>query len=1130
MPEINEDISSSFPGELTQWLYDKSKELNLKCENLSVAAREYPIRVLPNGKKEVFFKGKWINKDVANTYVKLNKSELIWDQDSGKVINKSLPKKEILEISDKLYASIDTINDLNKESQKIVVELHDLVSKKIRDLLQIGERSPEHRTEVEKKIAESLSLIALGHEWNDAVNDLISKNAIQLKDGWHALIDTKEIEGKTHVIFVHESEDKEPILIKTDDEIFSQFSETYNKVQQDFNSHFILNTNAGIIETKPDTTEGEAVHSLNAAFLLQALIDHRPNIGTPDNLSWPIKLQTYVGLVQPSIGVIEDGVHLGSMIASSLEIEIKPLSEALSAIKTAFPTLSAATGFLPGAIGVIFDAVNITCIIAELSNPKDQEETAIAATNLVMSSISAGVNLAGIITGIAGAATASSILGMVALPLVGASIGITAIVEGIEANNKDANGLINEFERVYNSVSNPMMLYDASNFQINSSKDKKVLWSLNSSSVVTEIDFGKNNVTYGKVTTIGTRGGSGHTFTSGLDHYFGGPTTDDSMRLDVYEAFGLKEKKKTIDLSYALNFYLPYGVNTHYSFSIHSLLGSRYKNPASLSTLRSYYGQNFVWVYYALPTDYMINYLQSDYSQTNIQIKLDNKARNLFFPSIPDQRWRDNLIYKIIGDGGEYSLMLPENKVKIEISPSQVKDEKWTLDISSIKDIHLDIDKKIRIENSLLYLNDQRIDFKGTMPKSILLYSEIDTSKWLVNGHNVLDKFTLFIDLDCVSNSKDLFLTVNSDQNSFHPSMTKGIIEAVGNFNLNKPILIKFNFKMLKATGVVDKNYLLCSLSPSKGKAILFSPQSNDFKVHKFGPDKVDNSLNINSNGGIVYNIYYQDAIIQFKLAADMLDIFSYPQKAILHPELAIHNINTLSDVINIFNDINGISTEQLARKYKCLLPYVRSLKGFVCSVICNNEKGDPSRFDLSFDKNNKMLLGYANWFASNDLVSFSYDANSPNIVTLKSKNSPNEIKINQEDLVSDIFTKDLEFVFLADVGLRHLSLPSNKEYKRSFLLVLSKSEELALELDESIDEISLAFDGKDLVISDSSTQTYTKVLNATDFENFKIKFKNQNTYMSLNDIEMYINKLTINFDQFISRDNYIKATFYDDK
>ena len=179
------------------------------------------------------------------------------------------------------------------------------------------------------------------------------------------------------------------------------------------------------------------------------------------------------------------------------------------------------------------------------------------------------------------------------------------------------------------------------------------------------------------------------------------------------------------------------------------------------------------------------------------------------------------------------------------------------------------------------------------------------------------------------------------------------------------------------------------------------------------------------------------------------------------------------------------------------------SLKGFVFSVIYNNEKGDPSRFDLSFDKNNKMLLGYGNWFASNDLVSFNYDASSPNIVTLKSKNSPNEIKISQEDLVSDIFTKDLEFVFLVDVGLRHLSLPSNKEYKRSFLLVLSESEELALELDESIDEISLAFDGKDLVISDSSTRTYTKVLNATDFENFKIKFKNQNTYMSLNDIEM---------------------------
>ncbi|MGQ4003727.1 TcdA/TcdB pore-forming domain-containing protein [Francisellaceae bacterium CB52] len=1117
MPEMKEDISSSFPGELTQWLYDKSKELNLKCENLSVAAREYPIKVLPNGRKEVFFKGKWINKDAANTYVKLNKSELIWDQDSEKVIKKSLSKKEILEISDKLYASLDTIHGLNKESQKIVVEIHNLVLKKIQDLLQIDERPSEHRTEVEKKIAESLSLIALGREWNDAVNDLISKNTtMQSEDGrhWHALIDTKEIEGKTHVVFVHESKDKESILIKTDDEIFSQFSKKYNKVQQDFNSHLSLNTKTGIIETKPHTTEGEAVHSLNAAFLLQALMDHRPNIGTPDNLSWPIKLQTYVGLVQPSIGVLEDGIHLGSMIASSLEIEIKPLSQALSAIKTAFPKFSAATGFLPGAISIIFDAANITGIIAEISKSKDPEETAVAATNLVMSSISAGVNIAGIIAGFTGAATATSILGMVALPLAGASIGITAIVQGIAANNKDANSLIKEFERVYNSVSNPTMLYDASNFEIKSSKDKNLLWSLGNGSVVTEIDFGENNIRYGEVTTIGTRGGGLHTFSGGLDHYLAGPVTDKTMHLDVYEAFGLKEKKKDIDLSYALNFYLPYGVNTHYSFNIHSLAGARYKNPASLSTLRSYYGQKFVWVYYALPTDYMINYLNSDYSQTEIQIKLDNKARNLFFPSIPDQRWRDKLIYKISGDGGQYLLKLPENKVKIEISPSQIKDEKWTLDVSSIKDINFDIDKKIKVKNSSLYLNDQKIDYKGTMPKSILLYSEIDdSSKWLLNG-KIMCKSTLFINLDCVSNSKDVFLTVNSDQNRyldyFNNDMHQEILEVVRNLNLNKPILMEFNCEKYKVSGIIDKDKLLYSFSPSDGTAVLFDPQSshyNAYKSYTFGPEGADNSLNINSNGDFVYNIYDQDVTIQFKLAAHTIDFFLHPQKEILHPELAIYNTNTLSDVINIFNDINGICKEQLAQKYKCLLRHVKSLKEFVFSVICNNEKGDSSRFDLSFDKNNKIFLGDANWFASNGLVQFNYhyDSNTPNIVTLKSKNSPNEIKISHEDLVSDIFTKDLEFVFIADVCLKRLSLPSNKKYKRSFCLGLcgDKDKEFALEFDENLPEMSLSFDGKDLFISEKSTGTYTKVLNATDFENFKIKFKNQNTYMSLNDIEM---------------------------
>jgi len=69
--------------------------------------------------------------------------------------------------------------------------------------------------------------------------------------------------------------------------------------------------------------------------------------------------------------------------------------------------------------------------------------------------------------------------------------------------------------------------------------------------------------------------------------------------------------------------------------------------------------------------------------------------------------------------------------------------------------------------------------------------------------------------------------------------------------------------------------------------------------------------------------------------------------------------------------------------------------------------------------------------------------------------------------------------------------------------LGLCEDKEFALEFDENLPEMSLSFDGKDLVISEKSTGTYTKVLNVKDFENFEIKFKNQKTYTSLDNIEM---------------------------
>ncbi|WP_440617920.1 TcdA/TcdB pore-forming domain-containing protein [Cysteiniphilum sp. 6C5] len=1121
--DLSVSIENTIPGKLAEWLNSKSRELGLDSEHWSVVAREHDVKVGANGKKEVFLKGRWIDKEVANTYVQLNKSELIWDKDLGKVTKKPLSKDTLIEISKAIDTSTGQMNELNDESQKLVLELHDLVAKNIRELLQIGERPSEHRTEVEKKIAEALSLITLAGEWNDAVNNLKSEHAMQLGDGWHAMISTQEIDGETHVVFVHESEDKKPVLIKTDDEIFSKFSETYTQLHQDFTEHLTLDTHTGVIDAKPTMLEGDAVHTLNAAFLIQTLLDHHAS--PSKNLTWPIKLQTYVGLVQPSVGVIEDGIHLGSMIANAMKFEIKPLEQALSAIKTAFPTLNAAGSILPGAIGVIFDAANITGIIGELANSTSQEEAALAATNLTMAGITASVNVGAIAAGLTGAATASSILGMVGIPLVGLSIGIPALVEGYENVAQSANALIDEFNRVYHSVSNPSMLYDASDFSINPSKDSKVLWSLGNGAVVSEVDFINNTVHYGNITTMGTRGGAWHTFTGGLDHYLSGPIPDNGTTLDVYNAFGLSERNKAVDLSYALNFYLPYGANTYYSFGYNDLPGARYKKSIGLDTLRSYYGQKFVWVWYALPGDWIISYLKHSYYHTDIQIKLDNKSRNLFFPILDDNDLRNKLLYKLYGSGGEYLLKLPEDNVKVEITPSQSKSEQWTLDISSIKDIHSGLNEKITMKNSSLYLGDQVIDFKDGIPNEIILYSEIKTSDWPNNGELMADKLSLIVSIDCIKKTKQLTLVFES-KNEFRPSMKDGLMRIVKKLNLNTAIPVELKLRSGKTTAVVHKDYFLyLPPYPLNNRIGFFEGYGTGLPVaYDIGPVGLDNILTVDNNG----NPFYKFSDNSFSV---LLKLIINRGKINAQPYAAVYKSNNLDEAHLKIQDIKGSSVQDF-REYLLKNHNHHQIdfpKEFTYTVAYEGDKDNAFlNFMLSFNEDDRLELKTAGWSENNSILSYDYDKNS-NLVNIHLKNDPSEIKILSKDLMSDLFNQNTEFVFYANKNLKRLSLPTS-QIQTSFILAIDEShKDFDLEINDLyFREAVIQLDGKDLIVHNKANGVYTKLLNMTDLHNFRLKFKD-GYYMNSNEIYNYISGITHDFDHWISKNNPISATFITD-
>ncbi|MDN9584741.1 glycosylating toxin TcdA, partial [Clostridioides difficile] len=523
----------------------------------------------------------------------------------------------------------------------------------------------------------------------------------------------------------------ESVYVETEKEIFSKYSEHITKEISTIKNSIITDVNGNLLDNiQLDHTS--QVNTLNAAFFIQSLIDYSSNKDVLNDLSTSVKVQLYAQLFSTGLNTIYDSIQLVNLISNAVNDTINVL-----------PTI---TEGIP-IVSTILDGINLGAAIKELLDEHDP---------LLKKELEAKVGVLAINMSLSIAATVASIVGIGAevtiflLPIAGISAGIPSLVNNELILHDKATSVVNYFNH----------LSESKKYGPLKTEDDKILVPIDDL-VISEIDFNNNSIKLGTCNILAMEGGSGHTVTGNIDHFFSSPSISSHIpSLSIYSAIGIETEN--LDFSKKIMM-LPNAPSRVFWWETGAVPGLRsLENDGTrlLDSIRDLYPGKFYWRFYAF-FDYAITTLKPVYEDTNIKIKLDKDTRNFIMPTITTNEIRNKLSYSFDGAGGTYSLLLSSYPISTNINLS--KDDLWIFNIDNeVREISIengtikkgklikDVLSKIDINKNKLIIGNQTIDFSGDIDNKdryIFLTCELD------------DKISLIIEINLVAKSYSLLLS-----------------------------------------------------------------------------------------------------------------------------------------------------------------------------------------------------------------------------------------------------------------------------------------------------------------------------------------------------------------------------------
>ncbi|MCO8787909.1 glycosylating toxin TcdA [Clostridioides difficile] len=724
------NVEETYPGKLLLSIMDKitSTLPDVNKNSITIGANQYEVRINSEGRKELLaHSGKWINKEEAIMSDLSSKEYIFFDSIDNKLKAKSKNIPGLASISEDIKTLLLDAS-VSPDTKFILNNLKLNIESSIGDYIYYEKLEPVKNI-IHNSIDDLIDEFNLLENVSDELYELKKLNNLDEK----YLISFEDISKNNStysVRFINKS-NGESVYVETEKEIFSKYSEHITKEISTIKNSIITDVNGNLLDNiQLDHTS--QVNTLNAAFFIQSLIDYSSNKDVLNDLSTSVKVQLYAQLFSTGLNTIYDSIQLVNLISNAVNDTINVL-----------PTI---TEGIP-IVSTILDGINLGAAIKELLDEHDP---------LLKKELEAKVGVLAINMSLSIAATVASIVGIGAevtiflLPIAGISAGIPSLVNNELILHDKATSVVNYFNH----------LSESKKYGPLKTEDDKILVPIDDL-VISEIDFNNNSIKLGTCNILAMEGGSGHTVTGNIDHFFSSPSISSHIpSLSIYSAIGIETEN--LDFSKKIMM-LPNAPSRVFWWETGAVPGLRsLENDGTrlLDSIRDLYPGKFYWRFYAF-FDYAITTLKPVYEDTNIKIKLDKDTRNFIMPTITTNEIRNKLSYSFDGAGGTYSLLLSSYPISTNINLS--KDDLWIFNIDNeVREISIengtikkgklikDVLSKIDINKNKLIIGNQTIDFSGDIDNKdryIFLTCELD------------DKISLIIEINLVAKSYSLLLS-----------------------------------------------------------------------------------------------------------------------------------------------------------------------------------------------------------------------------------------------------------------------------------------------------------------------------------------------------------------------------------
>lgn len=416
------------------------------------------------------------------------------------------------------------------------------------------------------------------------------------------------------------------------------------------------------IPGKVDPTDVSAVHTLNAAFTVQALLvalqshEQISDINEDRSLTTAVRMHGYLSYAQLAHGNLLDIVDLVKLFRVALN------DAPLVARTTSSVVVNALGHIARDGLATVMQLATLGFDIYLLANAKDDLQQAQYGTQLAFDSAGLALSVAGIGAGLAGASTAAAFLGGAGVILGGLAIGVSALVEGF-------NGTLERGRRIGQYLNRVDKAYRSGGHSI-----REGVFYPNPYALIREIDLRNQRLTFGSQEILSANTSALHPPNHNLDR---------SKAINIRQHLELPEHAAIGDLTTFQAIVLPCVANTWFGFDYSALPFSTTRSEHFETALKLEYdaagNRQFWFTFYKFPSEYIMRDLNPIEGETTISVLLDQEPRSLLVPELP-KMLHGKLSYRIEGVGGHCALTLTPGVRSVNLSlPQKARPMAWTL-------------------------------------------------------------------------------------------------------------------------------------------------------------------------------------------------------------------------------------------------------------------------------------------------------------------------------------------------------------------------------------------------------------------------------------------------------------------